>query len=319
LGNVRALSLVVDADKETTAKVQLTFTDEAGARKAYWPARDGLALLRLLMTPLRVRLRGEKGVAGFLPMLNKVEQGLRTAGVKRENNILEVALRVKGDLEDLVGSARATLVAVEQMRRAAARAQSVNNLRQIGVALHNYHSAANAFPAAAIYSKDGKPLLSWRVALLPYLEKDNLYKQFKFDEPWDGPNNKKLLAAMPRVYAPVGAKPKTPHSTFYQVCVGKGAAFEGKKGLQISDFTDGTASTIWLAEAAEAVPWTKPEDIAFDPGKPVPKLGGMFPGGFHVGFADGSVRFLKQNIDKDTLRALITRNGNETIDLNKLR
>src|SRR5262249_17920181 len=116
LGNVRALSLVVDADTETTAKVQLTFPDEAGATRAYWPARDGMALLRLLITPLRVRLRGEKGVAGFLPMLNKVEQGLRTAGVKRENNILEVALRIKGNLEDLVGSARATLVAVEQMR-----------------------------------------------------------------------------------------------------------------------------------------------------------------------------------------------------------
>ena len=112
-------------------------------------------------------------------------------------------------------------------RDAAARATSQNNLKQLAIAVHNYASTyQNRLPSAAIYSKDGKPLLSWRVTLLPYVEEDALYKEFKLDEPWDSEHNKKLLARMPKVYAPpVPGKTKVPYGTFYQAFTGPNTLF----------------------------------------------------------------------------------------------
>src|SRR5439155_1388856 len=120
------------------------------------------------------------------------------------------------------------------------------------------------FPAAAVYDKDGKAILSWRVLILPYIEQDRLYRKFRLNEPWDSPHNKKLLEMMPKTYAAPNAKGDPPYTTHYQVFVGPGAGFEGKRGLRIGDFTDGTSNTILVAEAARAVPWTKPEDLPYD-------------------------------------------------------
>jgi hypothetical protein len=184
--------------------------------------------------------------------------------------------------------------------------------------MHGYHDNRRAFPAAAIYSKDGKPLLSWRVALLPYLDQKNLFNQFKLDEPWDSPHNKKLLSKMPKFYAPVGVDTKQPHSTFYRVFVGPGAAFEGTQGQRITGFTDGTANTVLVVEAGEEVPWTKPDELKFDPKGKLPKLGGHFKGGFNVLMADGTVRFIRADFDPQILRAAITRNGGEVIDFDKI-
>src|SRR4051794_3818491 len=90
--------------------------------------------------------------------------------------------------------------AVQAAREAARRSQCVNNLKQIGLAMHNYNSAYDVFPPAVITDPDGKPLLSWRVLLLPFLDEQALYEQFKLDEPWDSPNNKPLLSRMPKVF-----------------------------------------------------------------------------------------------------------------------
>jgi RNA polymerase sigma factor (sigma-70 family) len=201
------------------------------------------------------------------------------------------------------------------------RQRDMNNLKQLALAMHNYESENGQFPPAAIYSKNGKPLLSWRVLLLPYLDQQDLFKQFKLDEPWDGPNNKKLLARMPEVYAAPRGKAKGTHTTLYQVFTGEGdvhTIFPGPKASRIADITDGTSNTIMIVEAAEAVPWTKPADLPYDPNKPLPKLGGMFKGRFNTAFADGSVRSFKQTIKEATLRALITCNGGEVIDANDL-
>jgi RNA polymerase sigma factor (sigma-70 family) len=117
--------------------------------------------------------------------------------------------------------------AEDPLKLAARRSRSQNNLKQIGVALHSYQDVYGHFPAPAIYDpRTGKPLLSWRVAILPYIEQDNLYRQFHLDEPWDGPHNKKLLAALPSTYAPVGADYKETDRTYYQAIVGTGAAWE---------------------------------------------------------------------------------------------
>ena len=210
------------------------------------------------------------------------------------------------------------LPAVTAARTAAQRSQSVNNLKQIMLAMHNFHSSNNNFPAAAIADAEGKPLLSWRVAILPFIEQQELYNEFHLDEAWDSPHNKKLIERMPTIYKSTKNQPSDPFATYYQVFTGNGSLFDPKtKGTGLAEVTDGTSNTIAVVEAGTAVPWTKPVDIAFDPAKDLPKFGGPgFPGGFNAGFADGSVRFLINSVNKDVLKALITRAGGEVVNAN---
>jgi hypothetical protein len=243
-------------------------------------------------------------------MLGEVEKSLKSAELKREGTALAAAVEVK---VPAAGIGALAADAVVRVRQAAQRTQSANNLKQIGLAMHNYHDANRAFPPQAVYDKDGKALLSWRVLLLPYLEADALYKEFRLNEAWDSPHNKKLLAKMPKVYMSPSGKAQHAHGTFYKVFFGTGAAFEGKRGVRITDFTDGTSNTILVVESTPDVPWSKPEDVPFDAGKPLPKLGGLYPQGFLAGLADGSVRMFSASISKDTLKAVITRNGGEVI------
>jgi hypothetical protein len=199
---------------------------------------------------------------------------------------------------------------------------SVNNLKQIGFAFHNYFSSYNSLPHDIADAK-GKAGLSWRVAILPYIEHDGLYRQFKLNEPWNSAHNKKLIAQMPKIYAPPGVT--TNGWTYYRSFSGQGAIMPppGKgvpgqafRGLSLSNISDGTANTLMVAEANEPVIWTKPDDLPFTPGKP-PKLGGaVFGDGFHATFGDGSVRFLRSsNIDTKTLSNLIQTNDGQIVNI----
>ncbi len=118
---------------------------------------------------------------------------------------------------------------------------------------------------------------------------------------------------MPRVFDPYdGSSTREPYTTFYQVFVGKGAAFEGRKGLRFNDdFPDGTSNTFLIVEAGQAVPWTKPEDLSYGPDLPLPKLGGLFKGTFRAALADGSVQSFQQDISEASVRARVTRNGGD--------
>jgi RNA polymerase sigma factor (sigma-70 family) len=194
--------------------------------------------------------------------------------------------------------------AADRATEAANRARSQNNLKQIGLAFHSYHDTTNAFPTGAIYSKDGKPLLSWRVAILPYLDQDALFKSFKLDEPWDSEHNKKLVAQMPRTYELPGKKAEPGH-TFYCVFTGQGSLFDGQKPSKLQTIVDGTSNTFLAVEAAASVLWTKPDDLPFDASKPLPKLGGFFKDGYNVLICDGSVRFISQNADEKVLKLFI--------------
>jgi Protein of unknown function (DUF1559) len=202
-----------------------------------------------------------------------------------------------------------------------ARARTIDNLKRMGLAMSGYAAANHGrFPAAAI-GKDGKALLSWRVALLPFLDVyrgARLYRKFRLDEPWDSPHNKALMEDIPPEYEAVTGKAPVPYSTYYQGFVGPGALFDGNEGTKIADVTDGVGWTLMIVEAAKPVPWTKPEDLSYDKGKPLPKLGGQFEDGFYVAFADGSARFVSRQVAPDTLRALIMCRDGEAVAFDKL-
>ncbi len=170
--------------------------------------------------------------------------------------------------------------------------KSVNNLKQLALAMHVYYDVHKSFPPRASLSKDGKPLLSWRVAILPYLEQQKLYDEFHHDEPWDSEHNKKLIAKIPDVLEPATDQKIELGKTCYLLPVGPGTIFEKAEGAKFQDIKDGTSNTILIVEAApdRAVEWTRPDDWQFDPQNPNQGLIGLRPNGFAAAFADGSVR-----------------------------
>lgn len=205
--------------------------------------------------------------------------------------------------------------AVDKVRNAAARAKSQNNLKQVGIAIHNYASAnggdqlilhgvgKNGEQVRTQVGKNGelifnpKPLLSWRVAILPYIEQANLYNEFKHDEPWDSEHNKKLISRMPKIFEPTDKKLQ-PGMTHLQQIIGPTCMQPGR--FNIGNIPDGTSNTVAVVEAANPVTWTKPDDVTFaekefnaPPPKDLKKLfGGYFENGMNVLMWDGSVQFI---------------------------
>jgi hypothetical protein len=210
------------------------------------------------------------------------------------------------------------LMPAVKMSRGPSNVAAKNNLKQFGLAMHNYLSAHGAFPPQAICNSRGKPLLSWRVALLPYFESgtfdESLYGQFHLDEPWNSPHNLRLLDKMPAVYS--NPRAPEPGRTIYLTAVGDPATFGGaggSGGRKVQDITDGLSNTIMVVEADMSVPWTKPEDLDYNVDFPMAGLGHAHPGGFIAMLSDGSVRFLLDSIYVDVLRGLMTINGGEPV------
>jgi hypothetical protein len=195
--------------------------------------------------------------------------------------------------------------------------RSQTNLKEIGLAFHN-HEAAYSYLPTDIRDKNGKALLSWRVAILPFIEQDALVKEFKYDEPWDSDHNKKLIARMPKIYSPIRVKAKE-GETFYQTFAGEKALFGPKQARpKLISITDGTANTGMVFEAGEPVIWSKPADIPFDEKKPLPKIGGLFDGECNVVLCDGSVKRLKKDADEKQLKLFIMPQDGNVIDFKKL-
>ncbi len=296
-------------------------TDDAAAAEIERIVNQGLTIGRqMVLAQMAAMPRGNDPVQDasakyvsrvtgkFFDLLKPVRHGANVTVASESNS----SVAVIGVLISLL------LPAVQSARSAARRAQSANNMKQIVLALLTYEQANRRFPARAIFSKDGKPLLSWRVAILPYLDQQNLYAQFHLDEPWDSPNNKPLGEIVVAVYSnpehPMGNK------TTYLAPVGKGLAWEGDKGLGIADFTDGMSNTILGVQVDEqhAVPWTKPDDLEVDLNKPTAGLVNPSGPSFLAFFADGSIHSLSNSIDAETLKRLFTRNDGLPIDSSKV-
>ena len=193
-----------------------------------------------------------------------------------------------------------------------------NNLKQIGIAFHSYCDDHDGALADDITDKDGRVLLSWRVLLLPHIGEEKLYKEFKLDEPWDSTHNKKLIAKMPKVYAPVRGKAKE-GETFYQRFVGKDAIWNEKgSDYKIGNIPDGTSNTALVVEAGDPVIWTQPTDLPFAEKAPLPKLGGLFDGEFHLLLCDGSVLRCKKDFDQETMKYVIMPADGNVFDSKKI-
>jgi hypothetical protein len=192
--------------------------------------------------------------------------------------------------------------------------KSINNVRAIGLALHNFYDVYNAFPTPATYDKDGKPLLSWRVHILPYVEEGRLYREFRRDEPWDSEHNQKLIERMPAVYRRPFADPKST-TTPYQFPIGEKTVFQFGKKSTFGDVRDGTAKTIGVVEVDpdHEVIWTKPDDWEVDWNDPAKGLAGGPGTTFVACFLDVAVHQIRESIDKDMLRALLTGSGGEPL------
>jgi hypothetical protein len=197
-----------------------------------------------------------------------------------------------------------------------------NNLRNIAIAMMNYHDVKKAFPVvgAANFDDNGNPYLSWRVHILPYIEEQALYNKFHLDEPWDSPNNLPLLAEMPDVFRSPGDSASST-TTRLMTFTGKDASFgfrtagQDQTGPSLNNITDGASHTIMFVEAPadKAAFWTKPDDLPFDKNNPLASLGTLLDK-FRAAFFDAHTSILPSDISAETLSALVTRNGKEVVD-----
>lgn len=226
------------------------------------------------------------------------------------------------------GVAAALLIpAFAKAKEAAKRAQSMNNEKQILLALHNYHDTYQTLPPAYIADKDGKPMHSWRVLILPFVEQQALYSQYDFSKPWDSPENMAIANTMPPVYrSPFDAENKqTFNHTSYLFFTGKESAFDGSNPSSFGRITDGLSNTLALCEVNNSgVVWTQPSDL--DTAQldfMIRKLDAQQPGqinsalsdGVIVGFLDGSVRTISNRANPEQLRSAADPDDGRAVNL----
>ena len=336
----------VDLGGEARIDLRATYPDAASAADAQKAVRAmaemGRKELAHLKADMEKRLYEPKhptprpvedlpeavGSVFLLGALNRADEFLADGSVvKLAGNDLVVSVALPKELTVLAGGGGAVMIglllpAVQKVRAAAGRTKSANNLKQIALAVHNYESTFGHLPSD-IKDKTGKPILSWRVAILPYIEQNQLYQQFKLDEPWDSPNNKRASQAAISVFvtpvdgpvAVAASGGKAYGMTNYLGVSGPGTVFDPKAKVRMTDIIDGTSNTILAVETLDAVPWAKPADLAYDPAKPLPKITPAWGEATNVAMCDGSVRAMNiQRLPEKSLRALFTRNGSEVID-----
>ena len=242
-------------------------------------------------------------------------------GSNNSTVVIVIALSVLG-LFSLCCCPALLLPAIQSAREAARRQHCGNNLKQIGLAMLYYEQMNGRFPPAYVTDDDGKPLYSWRLLLLPFMEQEYLFEQFDRTKAWDSPENLAGSETLLSVYqCPSSNRMKGPY-TDYVVVVGPETVFPGEKPLGIQHVRDGTTNTIMVVEVRNSgIHWAEPRDITLDDllatginGHADSGCGSQHPGGMNVLFCDGSVHFIAEQISLETLRSLLTAGGGELID-----
>lgn len=311
-----ALRLTLDGSEKL--QVMASANDDAGAGEMEKSLMNLIAFGRQMIvqqTKTSIPSDGSQTSEAAHKYIDRVSaevSGMLTPKLNGKRIVLEIeGIENTATIGTLVGL---LLPAVQAARQAAQRMDSSNNLKQLGLALHNYESAYRHLPATAILERGtGKPLLSWRVAILPFIEEAALYNEFHLDEPWDSEHNIKLLDRMPATFSHKAKKVK-PGYTVYVAPVNEETLLRKEELTTFANITDGLTNTIMVVEASEeaAVPWTKPEDLDIDPANPLNKLASnATPGILQALFGDGSVRVISLSVDVNVLNALFTRAGGE--------
>ncbi|MFM7842632.1 MAG: DUF1559 domain-containing protein [Planctomycetota bacterium] len=279
-------ALTMNAPADTALALLVKMADKESAELIQSTAKLGLDTLRK-----QPQLRSQ------FPNLDEIVE-VFTPKLRGEDLLRVVLTEKNGGLKVIIDGLSQGMVGAQG---AANRVQGINNLKQLALAMHNFHDAYRTFPGQATIAADGKKLLSWRVHLLPFLEQGELYKQFRLNEPWDSEHNKALIGKMPATF-------KSPRSTAemaaqglttYVAPIAKGTIMGDDKPNSMSAILDGTSNTILFVDALpeKAVIWTKPDDLPVDEKAPFAGLIGKDDVGFTAALADGSVLELKAQLD----------------------
>lgn len=216
---------------------------------------------------------------------------------------------------------------LEQPPTAVRRSHCGYNLKAIGIALHTYHDDYQSLPPAYVCDENGKPMHSWRVLLLPYLEQQSLYKKYDFSEPWDGPSNILLAPEITAVYQCPEETHQGVSGVSYVAVVGKGTMWPGEKSITFQDVKDGRSNTIMVVEATNSgILGSEPRDLDYSKLalQINPPLGGGISSlhgkswrteanGVQVVFGDGAVHFLRTDLKPATLKLLLEINDGQPI------
>lgn len=319
LREVTPRDLLPALDAQTAiASLDLEGEGHLHLRVRYASERDAESILKMIKAPdgavrklivdtraeLAQMVVGEEKAVGLLqvPMaaaavmgmgvLKHVEDVIVSDKVQRSGSAIEATIELpRGSKTIIVPAAFAAgagVAAFASQWRDMMDARAQNDLKQMMLAFHNYHDVNGEMPPA-IVDNAGKPLLSWRVALLPYVEQDNLYKQFKLNEPWDSEHNKKLIEPTPKIFQIEGVETKAGY-THYRTFIGAKAPWDVGRPATFARITDGLSNTVIFVQAKEPVIWTKPDELVAD-GKAEIMAQLLFRDGRTVaGFGDGSAR-----------------------------
>ena len=268
---------------------------------------------------LRIEMKSADAANQFVESVNK----LSSSQPEIDATPLKVTA-VEKSVQLTTTSVEDTFQKLETLRKllgAELAGDTTNSMKQLALAMHNFHDNWNAFPAQSLVDKQGKRLLSWRVMVLPYLGQYALYQEFHQDEPWDSEHNQKLIEKMPAVFRSAGKNAKPGTTRFVAPLTKRSTMGRVGPAVSMQNIVDGTSNTIWLVQADEshAVIWTKPDDLVIDEKDPIGSMIGPETKGFWTSFADGSVRFLSRDIDATTLMNLFSIDGGEVIDSSALK
>ena len=209
---------------------------------------------------------------------------------------------------------------VYQMLRKQRYSRTIAKLREVVIAFHNYHDANGNLPPSYSVNEAGKPLLSWRVLILPYLGEHSLFDKFNLDEPWDSDTNQLASEAIPSVFRWdwQSADDGQPLTTRIQALKGEGSAISNEP-RKLSEIPDGTSSTIAVMEvaSAKAVQWSKPVDFDSQQKDLIAGLVDEGSNGFWTGFCDASIHFIPKDMDPAKLRLVMLANDGERVDLHQ--
>ncbi len=304
-------------DEEAGLNLTLLARDEKSAEEMQRIVVDGLTLGKLMaMQQMMQNIQGDDSIQQATQAYSERVAGLIIERLTPERTGRRLTLTASpgGGLATQGVLAAMLLPAIQQARFAARRVSSMNNLKMIGLAMHNHHAAYRQLPVTEQgRDENGKPMLSWRVHLLPFLEESELYEQFNLDEPWDSEHNIKLLDQMPDIFKHSNVE-TAPGMTVYQAPIGEEFIFRPSAVTRFRDVLDGLSNTIMVFEssAENAVEWTRPDDVEIDLDNPLDAMGKQGQT-FTVLLGDGSVRAIPLTIDQDTLRSLLTRAGKEVV------